>query len=255
MTLIQAFILGVVQGLTEFFPISSSAHLTLARRFMGIFQSETFLYFDLLCHAGTLLALCIYLRSEIWQAFKSPQTIGLLSLGLAPLIPAYFLLKPLRIAASDPSYLGYFLLITALLLFVASKKQVNRIRHKWTSVLCIGCMQAMALLPGISRSGSTIATARLLGWDWTSAARFSFLLAIPAILGGQFLETIKLWKEGSMAVQALPLSCYLIGFVTSFGTGMISVRFIFWIYELEKVRPFAWYCLGAAVLAWVTSHG
>jgi undecaprenyl-diphosphatase len=258
MNVIQALILGAIQGLTEFFPVSSSAHLTLGRWLLGIGASKDFIFFDLLCHTGTLFALLIYLRAEIWAALKSIKTIGYLFLSLLPLIPAYFLLKPLRSLVSDPNYLGYFLCLTSLLLFAASKKRPtdrDSERLKWRSVLCIGLMQTMALFPGISRSGSTIATARLLGWDWLSAARFSFLLAIPTILGGQFLETIKLFKEPALNLQTLPMSCYLVGFFTSFLVGMVGVKFIFKIYELGNVRPFAWYCLAVGLITWFIFHG
>jgi undecaprenyl-diphosphatase len=256
MTLIQALILGAIQGLTEFFPISSSAHLKLGRYLMGI-EQEGLIYFDLVCHAGTLAALLIYLRSEIGAALRDKKTRLYLILGLTPLLPAYFLLKPLRSAASNPMYLGYFLFITSLFLFLASKKQsisFDAGRPKWKSVLCIGLVQTMALLPGISRSGSTIAAARLLGWDWLSAARFSFLLAIPTILGGQLMETVQLIR-GHEILNSIAWPCYLAGFAASFGLGMVGVRFVFRFYELGIIRPFAWYCLGAAIAAWLAFHG
>lgn len=258
MNLIQALILGIIQGLTEFFPISSSAHLVLGRWILGIPHSESLIYFDLVCHTGTLLALLIYLRSDIWEACKNPKTIILIFLAIIPLVPAYFLLKPLRAAASDPSYLGYFLMITSLFLFIASKKQSKTTdfsRPKWKSVLCIGLVQTMALFPGISRSGSTIAAARLLGWDWISAARFSFLLAVPTILGGQMLETMKLMSGRLDLTNPLSLSCYIGGFAASFGVGLLGVRFVFWMYKLGNVRPFAWYCAGIGIMVWFAFRG
>ena len=258
MTLFQALILGMIQGLAEFFPISSSAHLTLARYLMGIQHHEGFVYFDLVCHSGTLLALLIYLRSDIQAVLKNKKTIALLILATLPLIPAYLLLKPLRIALADPFYLSYFLIVTSLFLFIASIKQPansDSSRPKWKSVLCIGLVQTMAFLPGISRSGSTIAAGRLLGWDWLSSARFSFLLAIPTILGGQFLETLKIIKSGPTVFNTLPLNCYLSGFTASFAIGLLGARFVFWIYKLGYVRPFAWYCLSLGIITWLGFHG
>jgi undecaprenyl-diphosphatase len=256
MTLFQSIILGIVQGLTEFFPVSSSAHLGLAKWLLGLQGGEHLLYFDLVCHSGTLLALILFLHRDIAAAFTSPKALLLIALALCPLVPAYFLMKPLRIAASDPAYLGFFLMFTALLLFFASfKKMENRDKvrsrtlPKVKDVLCIGFMQTLALLPGISRSGSTIATGRLLGWDWIAAARFSFLLAIPAILGGQALETLKLLREPSAHASNISASCYTVGFIASFAVGMTCVRFMFKIYELGIVRPFAWYCLAAGLVA------
>jgi len=260
MTLFQSIILGIVQGLTEFFPVSSSAHLGLAKWLLGLQGGEHLLYFDLVCHSGTLLALILFLRRDIAAAFTSPKALFLMALALGPLVPAYFLLKPLRLAASDPAYLGFFLMFTALLLFLATikkSKNQDKVRPstlpKVKDVLCIGFMQTLALLPGISRSGSTIATGRLLGWDWVAAARFSFLLAIPAILGGQALETLKLLREPSVA-RGVSASCYAAGFIASFAMGVVCVRFMFKIYELGIVRPFAWYCLAAGLLALWAFH-
>ena len=258
MTLLQSIILGIVQGLTEFFPVSSSAHLRLAKWFMGIAESEQSLYFDLICHSGTLLALILFLHKEIYATMRDRKAVALFAIALFPLVPAYFLLKPLRTAASDPSYLGYFLMFTSFLLFIASRKTAVKEQErgiKVKDVLCIGIMQAMALLPGISRSGSTITAGRLLGWDWIAAARFSFLLAIPAILGGQALETIKLVRESGSSSGTLPIDCCAAGFCASFAFGMIGVRFMFKIYERAIVRPFAWYCLCAGIFALWALYG
>lgn len=262
MTFFQSVILGIVQGLTEFFPVSSSAHLKLAKWLLGVPDGEHLLYFDLVCHSGTLLALIWFLKKEILAALSSFRTTSLYALALCPLVPAYFLLKPLRVAASEPAYLGYFLLFTSFLLFAASRQWVpvpagspvlEKPEIKVKDVVCIGIMQALALIPGISRSGSTIAAARFLGWDWVAAAKFSFLLGIPAILGGQALETLKLLK-GSASLP-FPMSAYAAGFAASFICGLISVRFMFRIYERGAARPFAWYCLAAGLFAIWALHG
>lgn len=250
MSLFQSIILGLVQGLTEFFPVSSSAHLQLIKHLLGIENGEHLIYFDLVCHTGTLFALLIYLRGEIWNVLKSVKTMALYFLALLPLIPAYFLLKPLRTYASHPSFLGYSLMITAALLFIASRKKGANPRKKWQHVLCIGVMQTMALIPGISRSGSTISAARFCGWSWRDAALFSFLLSVPTILGGELLEALK-----EREVSGVSISCYIGGLAASFVVGLFAVRFIFCVYEREKVRPFAWYCLGAGVFAWALFHG
>ncbi len=271
---IQAIILGLVQGLTEFLPVSSSAHLKIAKKFLSVSDGEHLLFFDLVCHAGTLLALIIYLRRDIWAVLKSLRQIALFSLAIAPLVPAYFLLKPLRVAASDPAYLGYCLILTSGLLFMAARRKVllagaaadadaslteaaANPYKKYLDVLCIGLAQACALIPGISRSGATIAAARFRGWKWMEAAKFSFLLAVPTILGGQLLETAKLAQELSQelnrshsdAAAGVSLGCYGAGFLAAFGLGLLSVRLVFWVYEKGKVRPFAWYCLGVGLLA------
>lgn len=244
---IQAIILGFVQGITEFFPVSSSAHLRMARWLIGVGDS---LFFDLVCHSGTLVALLIFLRKDVWDVLKDVRKMSLYFLALAPLMPAYFLLKPVRLALSEPEYLGYALMITGALLFAASRKIEVNPSKKWQHVLCIGVMQTMALIPGISRSGSTIAAARFCGWGWCDAAKFSFLLAIPTILGGELLEMVK-----GEAGSDISLACYAGGFLSSLVLGLVGVRFIFWVYETGKIKPFAWYCMGVGVFAWAAFNG
>lgn len=248
MNLIQALILGIVQGITEFFPVSSSAHLRLTKKILAIHDGEHLLYFDLLCHLGTLFALLIFLRKEILKSlnFKDARFFFL---ALVPLVPAYFLLKPVRLALSDPSYLGFFLLCTALLLFTAAKCVEKPPGKKWKDVLWIGCAQAGALIPGISRSGSTIAMARFCGWSFLDGAKFSFLLSIPTIIGGEILETVKLIGKGPESLGNVSLESYAVGFFSAFLVGCFSVRAVFWIYERKIVRPFAWYCLGIGLLS------
>ncbi len=256
MTHLQALILGIIQGITEFFPVSSSAHLRLAKKLLSIPDGEHLLYFDLLCHAGTLLALILYLRKDILLIIKDMRKTLPFFIALCPLFPAYFLLKPIRVMLSEPQYLGFFLLGTSALLFLASLSFfTNRKGQKWTNVVWIGLAQTFALIPGISRSGATIAAARFCGWTLSEGAKFSFLLAIPTILGGEFLETIKLMRGSSEAVGAVSFSSYAIGFGTSFGIGLFSVRAVFWIYERNIIRPFAWYCLGIGLITLALFHG
>jgi undecaprenyl-diphosphatase len=256
----QALLLGLVQGITEFFPVSSSAHLKFTRFLLGLPDGEQWIYFDLLCHLGTWLALCWYLRKEIFQVLRSPRQIALFASALAPLVPAYFLLKPLRLSLSAPQFTGYFLLATSLLLFSASRKKVlvpagspTFLPPKFSNVVCVGMMQSLALLPGLSRSGSTIAAGRFCGWSWTESARFSFLLAVPTILGGEMLESLKLLK--SSPAITLPLNCYAVGFASSLLVGLISVRFVFKIYERANVKPFVWYTAAFGLLLIAVFHG
>jgi undecaprenyl-diphosphatase len=238
--LLQAFILGVVQGLTEFFPVSSSAHLKFCRYLMGIPGDH--LYFDLACHAGTWLALVWFLRKDVLDVLTDWRKMLLYSIALVPLVPAYFLIKPLL----SGNVTGYCLILTSLLLFFAARLEISRPQKTW-NVLCIGMMQALALLPGLSRSGSTIATARVCGWSWCEGAKFSFLLAVPTILGGEVLESFQLTDQ-------VPIGPCFIGFVSSLVLGLWAVQFVFRIYERGKVEPFAWYCLGFGLL-WLGIFG
>ncbi len=260
MTSWDALIIGLLQGLTEFLPISSSAHLKIAKLLLGIESSENQVIFDLLCHLGTLAALLFFFRKEIQNLFrKERKTLGLLCLAILPLIPCYFLLKPLRDFASQNNLLGCCLLITAGILFTGQKW---RVRGK-KAVVCgidqtaedapasdalwIGVLQAAALIPGISRSASTISCARVLGWSSRDAVRFSFLLSIPTIIGGNCLELLRLALHADFS-PTLSFSSCLIGFLSSCGMGMIAIGYAIRLLEKESLRPFAWYCLIAGIL-------
>lgn len=259
MNLLEALLLGIIQGITEFLPVSSSAHLKIFKKIFSIPETTGSLFFDLSCHAGTVLALSFFFRKKIWTILQSFKQITLFSLALFPLIPVYFLLKPLREALSNPEYLGCFLFITAFILFACAKFQdyypvVNE-EKKYKHVLWIGIAQTMALIPGISRSGSTIAMARFCGWKLSTAAEFSFLLAIPAVLGGEFLELLKLTKQSQAINLQIPTLCLCVGFFSSFLVGLFTCRAIFWIYNKEIIRPFAWYCLVAGCVAMAIFNG
>lgn len=262
MTLIQALILGIIQGLTEFLPISSSTHLTIAKKILYIEPSDWMVYFDLICHFGTLFAIFTMLWKEAWNVLKSIQSICLFALALLPLVPGYFLFKPLRILFSNDA--GFFLILTSAMMFFASSRYCLSRKSiccaeidtlcpknlkdpsslKWQDALWIGLSQSLALIPGISRSASTISTARILGWEWKNAARFSFLLSIPTIIGGSLFETM----HASISLSEIPWKIFAIGFVSSFLMGIGSVRLLFWILNRGTLRPFAWYCLGVGLL-------
>lgn len=246
MTHLQALILGIIQGLTEFFPVSSSTHLTIAQRLMGIPASEEMLYFDLFCHFGTLASILVVLRTDVWRVLTSLRSIALFSLALLPLIPMYFLLKPFRLLLAQQN--GAFLLVTSALLFAASfVRRKKDDLPTWRAALFIGIAQSFSLFPGISRSGSTISAAKILGWSWTEAARFSFLLAIPAILGAIVLETPHLPSNLTISWTILAT-----GAMTAFVVGLGTIRCLFWLLKKNIIRPFAWYCLllGSALLVW-----
>jgi undecaprenyl-diphosphatase len=254
MTEFEAFILGVVQGITEFLPISSSAHLKLVKFFFQIEPNEGQVYFDLVCHLGTLIALLGYLKTDLINLFITERKkLVLLIVALIPLIPCYLLLKPLRDFLSQLHFLGGGLCFTGILLFISTKwsfKPKTGYRDAW----CIGIMQSMALIPGISRSGSTLATARILGWNSKEAVRFSFLLAIPTVIGGNTLELIKL------SVLHVPIPSFtscLIGFLSSLGLGAVVVRYALPLLERGHFKPFAWYCLSVGLLTtiYMTIYG
>ncbi|NGX38972.1 MAG: Undecaprenyl-diphosphatase [Chlamydiae bacterium] len=246
MSLLAAIILGIVQGLTEFFPISSSAHLELAKLIFGM--GKVPVMFDLACHLGTLAALTWFFKTEILRLFaKDRGKLSYLFIALLPLIPCYFLLAPLRKLVSEPQFLGFFLMLTGGILLLGQKVRVKKRKGLLRDVLLIGTMQAAALIPGISRSASTISAAQVLGWNSKDAVRFSFLLAIPTIIGGNLLEMQKLWR-GKELQHIMNHNC-LVGFAVAFLVGMLVIRFaISWL-EKGNLKLFAWYCLGLGILA------
>jgi undecaprenyl-diphosphatase len=244
MSLIEAFIFGLMQGLTEFLPVSSSAHVKLAKLFFNVESSEAQVIFDLVCHLGTLFALLFFLKQEIVQLFyRDRRKLLHLFFGTLPLIPCYFLLKPLRDFAGRPQFLGLCLMCTALILFIGQKWRVQKRSSSMTKdVLWIGAMQSAALIPGISRSASTISCAKILGWDAKEAVRFSFLLSIPTIIGGNCLELLKI-TLGHERLHFVSLPACIVGLITSFAIGLVVIRFALSYLEKGNLKPFAWYCL------------
>lgn len=244
----EAFVFGLLQGITEFLPISSSAHVKLAKLFFGVESSQNQVLFDLICHLGTLSALLYFLKQDIVDIFRRDRNkLFLIFVALVPLIPLYFLLKPLRDFASNPHCLGFCLIITSCILFSAQRWRLRKSppaskREQLNASLWIGAMQSIALIPGISRSASTIACAKVLGWNAKEAVRFSFLLSIPTIIGGNCLELLKLYFSQA-APSSLSLSACLIGGMTALGCGLLIVRFAISYLEKGNFKPFAWYCL------------
>ena len=254
-------ILGAVQGLTEFLPVSSSGHLVLAEHLLGVPVTDD-ITFEVFVHFGTLLSVLAALWPEvkgITQAFIS----GCMNLNL---IPAYyrenehFRSTPLILVASvpaavvglkfedqvagaftDPKLVAVMLVITGLILFLtqlvkpAGKKRVDII-----SAVIIGIAQAFAIIPGISRSGSTISTALFLGVSPLKAARFSFLMSVPVIAGATLLKTIDLIREGAALEGMAPI---LVGTVIAFASGYFAIKFLLRIIEKGRFSIFSFYCL------------
>jgi undecaprenyl-diphosphatase len=250
---LEAILLGIIQGVTEFIPVSSSAHLKLAKILLHIEDSQALLVFDLFCHLGTMLATVLFLRKQIFHLFfKTPKELLFYFLALIPLVPFYFLLSDLFRFFSNVHFLGFFWMITGFVLLGTSyyKKTCAfplPMQKKIKDSLWIGLAQCFALFPGLSRSGLTLSVASLKGWDLPHAVLFSFLLSIPTILGGSFLETLHLLQ--SPTLFSLSAFHYFLGFIVSFLVGWMAIRFIFSLKERKKIRPFGWYCLTAGILS------
>lgn len=248
MSTIEAIILGIIQGITEFLPVSSSGHLMLGQALLGMKNLDEYIVFDLACHMGTLLAIFIIFYKQIKETLLSNRTRFLqVVLGTLPLFPLVLILKPIKALFNQPEYLGGFFLLTAALLYVGMKlgsvkPQETLQKHRWRDPLVVGVFQAVAIMPGVSRSGSTISGARLLGWTPQEAVTFSFLLAIPAILGGTTLELLQL------AMQKHPQSNigmiqYASGFFSSFIVGSGALLLLMRLALKGQFMYFVWYCL------------
>lgn len=248
MNSIDALILGIVQGITEFFPVSSSFHLKMTKLFLGLDNGFKSTLFDLSCHLGTLCLVIFFLRREILEVLLSLKKMALITIALIPLVPVYLLISPIRELAYNEHFMGFYLIILSFLLFFVANRESFYPQNKTTEsyykirdMLFIGGMQSIALIPGFSRSGLTVSGATFRGWRIEEAIRFSFLLAIPTILGGSCLEVTKFAMHKS-AEEILPISNYLIGFSSSLIAGILPCKLIFSIKNKKWFNIFAIYC-------------
>lgn len=262
MSILEIICLGVLQGLTEFLPVSSSGHLVVANAFfqsMGSEPVQDLVEVEIVLHLGTLLAVLVYYWREILQLFTiDRRVIPHLIVGTVPAaVIGVFLKKGLSDEASsivleNPLVAGVCFPLTAALLWWSSQRPEGHTRYQnlgWIDTLKIGFLQALALLPGISRSGSTIAGGLGTGLQRESAATFAFLLAIPAIAGGGFLELLDALKEGTTGT---PLPALAAGFVVSFLTGLAALAILIQFVRRGRLIDFAYYLvpLGIVVTAW-----
>ncbi|MBS0648215.1 MAG: undecaprenyl-diphosphate phosphatase [Verrucomicrobia bacterium] len=253
MSWLHALLLGLIQGITEFFPVSSSAHLKIYKTFFSLPTGEETVIFDLCCHLGTVLALVIYFRQDLIDLLLyHPRRMVPFAVALLPLIPFYFLLKPLREALSKPEYLGFCLIGTAGILFAATLfKKTTKSEISLKDALWIGTFQGVALIPGISRSAATMGAGLWRGATPFEAVRFSFLLSLPAVAGGTFLELLK----AKPSLATVPLPHCLIGFGAAALMGFAAVRFAIPLLQRGKLMFFAGYCLIAGILLSVYLYG
>lgn len=239
----SAIILGVVQGLTEFLPVSSSAHLAIAQEFLPSF-SQPGLLFDVIIHLGTTLAVIYYFRARI--LIITVREALILGLATVPAVVFGFLFKDmLESMFQNMPIVGITLMVTGILNFLVNKAQgVIKKVGAWDAIL-IGVAQAIAILPGISRSGSTIFAGVSLGIERKKAAEFSFLMSIPAILGANVLQ---LYSHGTREVFSF---AYLAGFLAAFIVGLLSINILLKLLTERKFSIFGVYCLilGALTLA------
>lgn len=253
MTWWQAIILGIVQGLGEFLPISSSGHLVLFQNIFGLTGSH--LLFDTLLHAGTLIAVFIALRQDIGPLFKKPfqKTTLLLIIATVPAVIATLAFGDFIETAFGGAYLGWGFLLTAAILLIAGRikpaEQSEALNDmKYPQSVIMGIMQAVAILPGVSRSGSTICGGLAARANRDAVTRFSFLMSIPAILGSLVYQTKDILDLGRTGGDSG--ICILLGIVFAAVSGYIALRWMLRIVRTGKLWVFSFYVglLGLLVL-------
>jgi undecaprenyl-diphosphatase len=265
----EAIILGTVQGLTEFLPVSSSAHLILARALFGWDAEQLGMSFDVACHVGTLLAVVAYFRSDLmamaaavpgllrrplWPADGPGRQLRIIAAGTVPVVIAGLLLAgSIEETLRTPLVAAGSLLVVAVL-FLLVERVGARTRDEgtltvWEAVL-VGTAQATALVPGVSRSGATITAGMFLGLRRDGAARFSFLLGVPAILAAALHEGLHLLKAGLTAQQG---GIFLVGMAVSAVVGYATVKYFLKYLVNHTLAVFAWYriALAAITIAWL----
>ena len=263
MSEIEALVLGLIQGLTEYLPVSSSGHLTIGAALFGI-NGEDNLTFTVAVHVATVLSTLVILWKEIAWIFKglfagkmNDETRYVVNI-LVSMIPVgivgvFFKDKVEEVFGSGLFIVGCMPLLTATLLafsYYAKPRQKEKISVK--DAFIIGLAQAAAVMPGLSRSGSTIATGLLLGNKKERMAQFSFLMVIPPILGEALLDVVKAMKGGAeAAVGDISLSALAVGFLAAFVSGCIACKWMINIVKRGKLIYFAIYCaiVGAIVIA------
>lgn len=261
MSLLEIVILGILQGLTEFFPVSSSAHLVFFQNLLGLHQPQ--LFTDVMLHGGTLISLFIFLRQEILELIQSfrqfclnpkenmanPKIKLLFSLGVASIPTAFigfflhdffeYLFGSLRAVGGALLITGSFLLLTK----IAREKRKNFLLHPFL----IGILQGMAIVPGFSRSGLTIGGALLLGWKKREAAQFSFFLSIPAIIGASLFE-LQLVDFSSQ-----PWLLLAGGVLVAAVFGLLALTLLVRLINRGKFYSFSFYCFFVGILILIVS--
>ena len=251
MNWLQALILGIVQGFTEFLPISSSGHLVLVQAILGIEQPGN--EFEILVHLGTLASVVVVFLDDIKSlllSLTSKKTQSFIIFVLVGSIPAVGIglgFKDILKALFDNiASVSGALIFTGLILYCSSFVKQGDNEHSIVTSILIGCAQAVAIIPGVSRSGMTICAALFLGLSPKEAARFSFLLAIPSISGSGILIALDVSSEFQ-----LPLSVSIVAFLSSFGVGVVALKWLLRWLEQGKFYYFGVYCLSVGIMTLV----
>ena len=280
MNLLSSIFLGLVQGVAEFLPISSSGHLSLFQHFFGLAESGNTMFFDVLLHLGTLIAIFVYYWKDIVDLVKeffhvvgnlfsrekrkqmkrlSPdgRMILMILVATLPLFVIYPIKDKVESLYGNTIFVGAALLVTGCLLFFSDRMAKGRKTARSATLLdalLVGAGQAVAVVPGLSRSGTTISAGLARGFQRKFAVRFSFLLSIPAVLGANVLSIGDAVAEG---IDPHQLPAYLIGTAVAAVSGYFAIRLVNLLADKGKFGSFAYYCWGvgaAAVVATLIFH-
>lgn len=253
---LQAIILGVVQGISEFLPISSDGHLVIVKNVLGWCTGRDVLSkgneFEVLLHLGTFASILTVYAHDLRQRLFDARLWGLVVLATIPAVVVGLSLEDWFDAVfDDVVWAGMGLLVTAALLWLGQRWESPKYDLQtlpWLSAAIIGCFQALALLPGLSRSGSTISSGLLLGADRISATQFSFFMAIPVTAGAIALKSMRAIQHGGTSV---PLGATAVGIIVSFVVGCVALRLLIRLMTQRRLHWFAGYCLllGLATIA------
>ncbi|MHA7131459.1 undecaprenyl-diphosphate phosphatase [Algoriphagus namhaensis] len=257
MDIIDAIILGIIQGLTEFLPVSSSGHLEIGKALLGEdrLPAESLL-FTVVVHFATALSTLVVFRKDIAEILiglikfqKNPETLFvgkiLISMIPAALVGLLFEEELESLFGGQIVFVGFMLILTAILLFLADKAKYTNQPVTFWQAFVVGIAQAIAILPGISRSGATISTSVLLGIDKNKAARFSFLMVIPLILG----KIAKDILDGALSADTEGLGYLGAGFLAAFVSGILACTWMIKLVRQSKLAYFSIYCLIVGIIA------
>ena len=257
MSELDALLLGIIQGLTEFLPVSSSGHLELGKAILGdtSLPSESLL-FTVVVHFATTLSTIVVYRKDILDILKGLFQFKwnddlkfslkiILSMIPAAVVGVLFDEEIEALFNGNILFVGFMLIVTALILWLADKAKDTNKNVSFPNALTIGISQAIAILPGISRSGATISTAVLLGIDKTKAARFSFLMVVPLILG----KIAKDIMSGDITTTSSNNLVLIIGFISAFVAGLVACTWMIKLVKKSKLSYFAIYCLVVGLIA------
>ena len=257
MDVLDAILLGIVQGLTEFLPVSSSGHLELGKAILGD-QSipQESLLFTVVLHFATALSTVVIFRKDVFEIFRGLFQFKwneetrfslkiIISMIPATLLGLLFEEQMEQFFSGNVPLVGYMLIVTALLLYLADKAKDTNKSVSYLNALVIGISQAIAVLPGISRSGATISTSVLLGVDKSKAARFSFLMVVPLIIGKMGKD---IWG-GEITMQDDNLIILGVGFLAAFIAGLFACTWMIQLVKKSKLTYFALYCLLVGLIA------